>query len=295
MYRIVLWGLGREYNSHINIIKLGEYQKKIEVIAVTAKNVPNVKTIDGWKVIPCRQLKSISFDYILLCNIRNINEIIKEVLQIGIERNRIIPVRVLDIPYFDWDRYIYLIRSRLSILSCNCWGGILCHTLGMECLSPFKNLSVSARDMLHIASNLEDYMQEELIFSRWSVDPNSKQKYPIMYCKNVEIHFNHDTNIDEALIKWNRRRKKINFNNVLVMIYTDEKKIVEDFIQLEGYRKICFVPSEMNKWNRKDIWGMDLLLEQTMLWQSVNDSVNGNIALDILKMLDGEQIYRYEK
>lgn len=297
IYKIVIWGLGREYNCHINIIKLAEYQKKIEVIAVTANSIPipNVKKIDGWNVIPYRQLNDIVFDYILICNTKDINEIMKEALELGIERSKLIPVRVLDIPYFDWDRYISLIRSQLSILSCNCWGGILCHTLAMECLSPFKNLSVSARGMLQIVPHLKDYMKEELIFSRWEVDPNSKQKYPVMYCRDVEIHFNHDTNIDEALIKWKRRRKKINFNHILVMIYTDDENIVEDFIQLEGYQKICFVPSEMNKWNRKDIWGMDLLPNQTMLWQSVNDSATGNIALDILKMLSGGQVYRYEK
>ncbi len=295
-YKIILWGLGREYHSHVNTIKLWEEQKQIEVIAVTAKDMPAVSFFDGWRAIRCEKVKEEIFDYIVVCNMANENEIINYAVGYGgIARNKLIPVRVLNIPYFNWERYIQLKESKLSIISCNCWGGLLYHRLGMECLSPFKNLCVGAGNILRMASDLKSYMDEALLFKGWAVDPNSKQRYPVMYCKDVEIHFNHDTEIEEAVSKWIRRKAKLNYNNILVMIYTEEKGIVEEFRHFKKYRKICFIPDEINEWDDTDIWGMDLMFGQNKLWESVNDSAQNGRALDIFELLAGEKKYRYVK
>lgn len=296
-FRIVLWGIGKVYNTHINILKMWENQKQIEVVGVTAKNMPNIKKLDGWKVVHKEALLKMDFDYIVVCSETNMAAITTIALSMGIGRGRLIPCRVLDIPYFDWRRYIHIIESRLSIISCNCWGGTVYNTLGMECLSPFKNLWINAEDMIHMVSNLKNYMEKELIFARWDVDIHSMQRYPVMMLGDIEVHFNHDINIEEALSKWERRKSKINYDNLLFMIYTENESTVEKFIQLDAYRKICFVPWNMGRLDNKDVWRMNLLPEQKEFYECVNAAVgygSNALAFDVLQMIEGSKSYRYE-
>ncbi len=254
-YRIVLWGVGAQYNALINSLKNWEEQKQIEVAAVTAKEIMDVKRVDGWRVVRREELKDIDFDYLIICNDSQVNEIITEALSFGLEREKMVPSRVLKVPYFDWESYDRIRKSRVSIVSANCWGGILCHTLGMECLSPFKNLWVSSADIIKMMSDFRGYMSGELSFARWQPQP------------------------------WGR--------------HTEQESEVEAFIELSGFRKICFVPDHINQWREnKEVWGMNFMPGQSELWDCVNFSVctgRNSYVLNIFKMLEGEQIYRYEK
>ena len=123
-YRIVLWGVGAQYNALINSLKNWEEQKQIEVAAVTAKEIMDVKRVDGWRVVRREELKDIDFDYIIICNDSQVNEIITEALSFGLEREKMVPSRVLKVPYFDWESYDRIRKSRVSIVSANCWGGM---------------------------------------------------------------------------------------------------------------------------------------------------------------------------
>ncbi len=296
-FRIVLWGIGKDYNAHLNLVKYWEEQKQIKIIALTAQIIPNIREMDGWQVIGKETLQELNFDYILICNQNDTEVIVEEIMALGIERKKILFSRVLDIPYFKWEPYIRILESRLSIVSCNCWGGLLYKTLGMECLSPFKNLWMDAGEMLMMIPNLKEYMAIEPVFSRWEVDSHSMQKYPVMKLGDMDIHFNHDTDIEEALAKWRRRKNKINYDNLLVMIYTEDETVIQKFIELEGYRKICFVSKGKNGRKDSNIWEMDLFPGQTELWEVVNSSVGiGGKALsyNVLSMLEGEKQYRYK-
>lgn len=123
-FKVALWGLGEEYNSLLNILKVWEMLGEIEIVALTAKELPDVSKIDGWRVIHRNKLQRLDIDYLVICNICCADEIIKEAVSLGIERGKIILSRVLKIPYFNWKNYIDIKESRLSIISCNCWGGV---------------------------------------------------------------------------------------------------------------------------------------------------------------------------
>lgn len=170
-YKLILWGVGAQYNALINSLKNWEEQNQIEVKAVTAKEIMDVKRVDGWQVVRREELKDIDYDYLIICNDAQVNEIIAEALSFGLEREKMIPSRVLKVPYFEWKSYDRIRKSRLSIVSANCWGGILCHTLGMECLSPFKNLWISAADIIKMMPDFQGYMSEKLSFARWAPQP----------------------------------------------------------------------------------------------------------------------------
>lgn len=142
-YKRILWGLGKEYNSHVMCLKHQESFNEIRINAVTANEIPHYSRIDGWQLIEKEKIKRTAFDYILVMNEAYQDEIVTDIMKLGIERKRILPCRI-----FTWSRYIRLLESEISILSNNCWGGIVCYTLGMECRSPFKNLALSAKDLL---------------------------------------------------------------------------------------------------------------------------------------------------
>jgi len=299
-FKLILWGVGAEYNALLNSMKVWEEKKEIQVVAVTAKEIMDVKRIDGWRVAKREEVKDIDFDYLIICNVLSVNEIIEEAVSLGLNREKMIPSRTLKVPYFNWERYDRIRKSRLSIISANCWGGICCHTLGMECLSPFKNLWVSAADIIKMMPDFAGYMAEELLFARWEHQPAGKEgQYPVMFLRDIEVHFNHYQDVEKATADWMRRRCKINYDNLLVMIYTEQENEVESFIKLKGFHKICFVPEQINHWKgNKDVWGMTFMPGQSELWDCVNHSVytgRNSYVFDIFKMLEGKQSYRYEK
>lgn len=233
-YRIVVWGLGTDYNRHMNLLKYAEVNKEIQVIAVTANELPNVKSLDGWSVIDKSDLKRTDFDYVVVMHEKYFGEIVSDIVNLGIERKVIIPCRVLDIPYFNWKSYIGILKSGVSIVCNNCHGGILYRTLGMECRSPFKNLFLSARDLLLMLSDMKYYLSVTPQFVRWEADPHGRWVYPVMAIDGVELHFNHDKTVEDALEKWERRCKKFNYDNMFVSIYTEEDEVVEQFLALGG-------------------------------------------------------------
>lgn len=301
-YKIVIWGSGTDYNRHVNILKYAEVNREIQIVAITANALPNVKTIDGWPVIHKNYLKNADFDYIVVMHENYFSDISTDIVNLGIERKRIIPCRVLDIPYFNWKDYIDILESDISIVCNNCHGGVLYHTLGLECRSPFKNLALSDKGLLRMLSDLKGYLSAPPQLIRWTVDVHSGLTYPVMAVKDVEIYFNHDKTIEGALEKWERRCKKVNFNNIFVSIYTEESDVVEQFLKLNDYpNKVCFVPYQGNNSRWKDIdniYELSLLPEQTEFWEPVNSNVsNGknSFTFDILSLLHMKKKYRIER
>lgn len=293
-YKIVLWGIGKIYNSHITILKMWESLDEIEVVAVTANELPNIHTIDGWAVASKEELSNIEFDYILVMNEVYQSAIIEDIVRLGIERKCILPYRIMDIPYFKWDKYIGLLESNLSIITNNCWGGLVCHTLGMECRSPFKNLALSADDLLNLLSDLRGNLSVEPKFVEFRTERHSGIRYPVMKLNDSYIHFNHDTSVEEALEKWNRRLKKINYDNIFVAIYTTDEAVINRFISLESNRKACFVPKGC-KIQNPYVYELDMLPGQKEFWETVNSNVtNGanSYLIDIISLLLGEKRYR---
>jgi len=61
---------------------------------------------------------------------------------------------------------------------------------------------------------------------------------------DVLIHFLHYKTFEEAQEKWNKRKQRINWDNLFVMMYTSEMEEAERFDRLPYEKKICFVPFE---------------------------------------------------
>ena len=123
-----------------------------------------------------------------------------------------------------------------SIISCNCIGGLLYHDFEKQFLSPTINLFIESPDFIKLCQNLKEYMESDV------VELKTNQKYPIGLLKDIKIHFLHYKSFDEAREKWNERKKRIDWNNIFVIMSDRDnfkEELVEQFLSLP-YKKVLF-------------------------------------------------------
>lgn len=146
------------------------------------------------------------------------------------------------------DRLITSYRSRLkvtdtTILCSNCTGGILSHDLGLQFLSPTVNLFLRAEDFIKFCENLRYYLSiDEFVPCK---DPAiiESRTYPIAYLGDLTLFLVHYPSVQAAQDKWNERKKRINWNNI-VILNTDREGMTEelkDRFEKLPYRKVMFV------------------------------------------------------
>lgn len=108
----------------------------------------------------------------------------------------------------------------------NCIGGLIYHRLGLKFMSPTINLWMTQSDFLKFVLELKMYLQKELIF----ID---EEDYPIALLGDIKIHFNHYKNEDDAKRCWDKRKKRINFNNLFIIMYDKDGLSKKDLKKLE--------------------------------------------------------------
>ena len=109
MYRILVYGLGKEYDKHVNLLKAGELLGKFCVKGVTRSNGWIYKHVDGYPFIPVEEIGWQDYDIFVIAaemGSPSYADIRKVVLSKGISENKIIPVAAFSIPYFDLDKYM---------------------------------------------------------------------------------------------------------------------------------------------------------------------------------------------
>lgn len=135
---------------------------------------------------------------------------------------------------------IKLRNKKFSIICSTCVGGVIYHRLGEKFLSSTINLWISDKDLIKMTKNLRYYMSLNLDFI------NTGFNYPVAELGDILIHFNHARNREEAEMLWNRRKERINYDNVWV-IASDrglDEKDVEDFGKLSVKGKVLFSSHE---------------------------------------------------
>lgn len=144
-----------------------------------------------------------------------------------------------------------IINKDLTIISNNCWGGGIYQKLNLPYTSPTVGVYFYADDYIKFISNLEHYLSITP-----KIIPIEKSKYkdeikklkvyryfPIGLIDDVEVIFLHYRSDEEAIIKWERRKKRVNMNNLIVK-FNDQNGCTEQhlkcFSRLEYDNKICF-------------------------------------------------------
>lgn len=119
------------------------------------------------------------------------------------------------------------------IVSDNCWGAEIYKWLNRPYNTPFIGLGINTEHYLKLLTNFEHYMSLEITFD----DINNEFKtfkYPIGKLDDIIIHFTHYKNEEEALEKWDRRKKRMlkekNKNNYIFKMCDGRPANKEDYI-----------------------------------------------------------------
>lgn len=135
-----------------------------------------------------------------------------------------------------------LLRSDVTIISNNCWGGLVYKDLGIAYNTPFVNMYIHAPCYIKLLSDLRNYLAHPLKFTPYSKYKTSAVNYPIGLLDDIEIHFIHYKNPDEVLEKWTSRIQRMTDHLMVVLSERDlcSLKEIEAFDQLPFTNKICF-------------------------------------------------------
>ena len=174
-----------------------------------------------------------------------------------------------------------------TIVANNCFGGIFYRNNFIEYQSPTCGLAFMAKEYIKFIYNMKHYLSideiEEIKMEQSKYASYLKliqYKGVIGKIDDVEIMFLHYDTIEEAREKWNRRKKRINYNKIIYkfndqnLCTYDELKAFNDFpaknkicftakkysefdtIQLEQYKDNTFVLSDVNEKDYKKYFNM---------------------------------------
>ena len=295
MYDILIWGTGKGYDSCISILKWLELREEIRLVGITS-NDNYYACLDGMEFIPKNKLNSISFDYVLVTSNKSFYEICNEGVLLGITRDKFIPGDVLYINGFSFNKYMRLLHSKITIISDNCWGGITYHYLHLKFHSPFVNMYIDDDEYLRLIGNLKEYLAEPLAYYGKEFNQVEKFEYPVFKLGDVKLHMNHYHSIEEGESAWYERLKRVNWNNLFVMMYTQSKNVAIEFSELSYEKKVCFVDFDDVK--HPSIMPIKPFMCRTdkskMLWEYILDIAAGRMAYyDVWSLLlDGNLNYR---
>ena len=153
--------------------------------------------------------------------------------------------------YFGPLRKKRLLHSDFTIISNNCWAGSVYRYFGLPYLSPTAGLYFFASDYVKFVSNLRHYIDAKLEFisaadsvHRNTLAQRNELDKVIARLDDIEIVFLHYSTPEEAEEKWERRCKRINWNNMFIKFSQMNECSEQDifnFDRLDFPNKLCFI------------------------------------------------------
>lgn len=143
-------------------------------------------------------------------------------------------------------------RSKLknkdfTIISNNCWGGLISQKYGLPYRSPTCGLLILGEDYIKFCANLKHYLSQKIEFVDFSEGKYSHlfkgAEFPVGKLGDIEIYFMHYHSNEEAAEKWYRRAKRINWDSIIYKISERETftpEIMQKFTELPLKNKLIF-------------------------------------------------------
>ena len=180
-----------------------------------------------------------------------------------------------------------------TIFAPNCWGGITYNHLKLEFCSPLINMHEPHEQYLRFLSDPMHYMDQDLRLKEMYIDDTLDKPFPVVMLGDLELWMNHYDDFDKAADAWNRRKARIKWDNLFVMFFDEDPKLIDQFMALPYKRKACFVPWE------EDCEGIIPVpyrkqekLQRYPFWEIVNNLALGDFILydDVELLHDGNYV-----
>jgi uncharacterized protein (DUF1919 family) len=139
-----------------------------------------------------------------------------------------------------------LTNKDFTIISNNCWGTFVYKGLHLQYRTPFVGLFLFAPDYMKLLENFTDYMSKDMKFTgetRYKQHIDYDIKYPVGLLDDLEVHFVYSKDNEDAVEKWDRRRKRINWDNIYYKFCDRDlctPELIERFFALPYKNKVCF-------------------------------------------------------
>lgn len=130
-------------------------------------------------------------------------------------------------------------NSECTLVASNCTGGFLYHWLGLKFLSPFINLYMTPNDFITALEDFETFLNSPIYEVK-----NTGFDYPVGKAIHGEqIHFVHYGTFEEALEKWEERKKRMDMTNLGILLtnWTNDYSLLKRFDNLPFKHKVVFV------------------------------------------------------
>lgn len=127
-----------------------------------------------------------------------------------------------------------------TIISNNCYGGIVSRDFGLLYNSPTCGLFFYSKEYLKFLNDLKAHIDSELVELRVEESayrdllmPKYGTNIVLGKCLDAEIVFLHYSSFAEAKEKWDRRKARVNYDNLIIK-YNDQNQFEEcDFYSFE--------------------------------------------------------------
>ena len=189
-----------------------------------------------------------------------------------------------------WIKRIGLKNRNFTIISNNCWGGAVYDEFALPYKTPTIGLWFPSDDYIKFISNLRFYLNAELVQISYEqchardllIKRKERGRYDFELSKmiigrleDVDIVFLHYKSFDEALQKWNRRKNRVNYDNLIVK-YNDQN----------GFHKENFYLFKKTNFDNKLFFTCDNSLRgKGVVWLDNKDEEGGVSEDTVLKKL----------
>ncbi len=247
MIKVILWGPCAEYDKFLKYFECEILKNNMIIEAIVLNEENLIRSIDGIEVIRIDELLVRSYDYLIDMNQVDQRFVIRILELLNIPRSKVIPARVFGQPFFDLLRYIQVKESRVSIIANTCWGGYTYNSLGLEFTSPFINMYMNADDYLKMLGNFRRYMELPLHFIEEGYEPGLSRNFPVAGLDDIKLFLNHYTDFNSAAVIWNKRKSRINYDNLFVEMAINRQEDIDKFLGLPFKHKIGFTTFPCNE------------------------------------------------
>ena len=168
-------------------------------------------------------------------------------------------------------------NKKFTIISNNCFGGVLYRNYHLPYQSPTCGLFFMAPEYIKFIYNMKYYLNQNIV--EISIDDSKYKDYLkqrnykgiIGKIKDVEICFLHYENINEVREKWRRRAQRICWDRIIYK-FNDQNlctiKELNEFEKFNAKNKICFTAQKYKNINTIQLTQFeneDYVLEDTKI------------------------------
>lgn len=192
----------------------------------------------GIDVITKEEINPSAYDIVILA-LKDIAAVSRFLLEIGFKEYQLIKAEVFINIDLDLKKYMLLKESKISIISKNCAGGFLYHRYGLEFNSPTINTFFDDENFFRYLSDIEKYNNFDIHMFGNDKNLNGSEWGEIYgVIDDVKVLFPHAVSKAAAYDEWNRRKKRVNYDNIFILTYAESDESIEMFSSVR-YPGIC--------------------------------------------------------